>query len=608
MNKVGVLMKIDNKTLTKYLAEVKRIEESRSKNADKKIRSLYKTLLKNLNGFIGEYYTKYADNDGILNGAILQQKAKYASFLEEVDKNIKEITPDISKTIKSTVESSYKACYEGMINGFSKSFDSFKDSFKGLSIKPEVIKAAVENPISGLTLPERLQKHRQDIIYDIKSSITNALMTGERYDTTTKKLAERLDVSYGKANRIVRTESHRVQEKGLLDGAEKIGEKVKNDGLVYAVIWRNMGDIKVRPNIRVHTSKGWKTYKSKTKANHIKMEGQVVEAGGYFDLGNGVKAKSPGESGTPENDCNCRCTLEYEMMTVEEFEERGGRWKNEKGIVKNREEEYNEIEEGTTKLKFAMAEDDYVDYINLINNNPNSSVKNLYKKYGDGVSEITCIPNGGGYNPGNNTLEFGYDDGLTYEGIHKFSTLAHEYGHYFDNAVTFDTLNYKEVDLLNSRVVLGSGVFNFFERIPSSSDEFLDAMRKDKQFIKSIWSNKIQEELYEHHSSAGVQDAIDGMFSYRIRWGHGDTYYNRKYKRIKKFAKHKELQQAYKELGYDATSQTKVMNIVRNYETASEMWANIMSAEICGGEELEYVKRYLPNSYAMLLKIIKGVQ
>ncbi len=329
MNKVGVLMKIDNKTLTKYLAEVKRIEESRSKNADKKIRSLYKTLLKNLNGFIGEYYTKYADNDGILNGAILQQKAKYASFLEEVDKNIKEITPAISKTIKSTVESSYKACYEGMINGFSKSFDSFKDSFKGLSIKPEVIKAAVENPISGLTLPERLQKHRQDIIYDIKSSITNALMTGERYDTTTKKLAERLDVSYGKANRIVRTESHRVQEKGLLDGAEKIGEKVKDDGLVYAVIWRNMGDIKVRPNIRVHTSKGWKTYKSKTKANHIKMEGQVVEAGGYFDLGNGVKAKSPGESGTPENDCNCRCTLEYELMTVEEFAKATGKTVNE---------------------------------------------------------------------------------------------------------------------------------------------------------------------------------------------------------------------------------------------------------------------------------------
>lgn len=329
-------MEFDNKTLAQYLVEVKRIEESRSKGADKEIRSLYKALLKNLNSFIGEYYTKYSNDDGILNVAILQQKAQYSAFLEEVDKNIREITPEISKSIKKAVESTYKACYDGMVKGFGKSAgEKFKESFKGLSIQPEVMKAAVENPISGLTLPERLQKHRQDVIYDIKTSISNSLMTGERFDTTSKKLVERLDISYGKANRIVRTESHRVQEKGLLDGAEAVGDKVKDDGLVYAVIWRNMGDEKVRPNIRVRTPKGWKTYKSKTKANHIKMEGQVVEVGGYFDLGNGVKAKSPGESGTPENDCNCRCYLDYEMMTVEEFQERGGRWKDEQKFVSN---------------------------------------------------------------------------------------------------------------------------------------------------------------------------------------------------------------------------------------------------------------------------------
>ena len=156
----------DNKALDKYLVEVKRVEESRGKGADKEIRSLYKSLLKKLNSFIGEYYTKYSDDNGVLNVAILQQNAKYASFLEEVDKNIKEVTPAISKTIKSTVEKTYKACFEGMINGFSNSAgdSKFKDSFNGLSIKPEVLKAAVENPISGLTLPERLQKHRQDVI------------------------------------------------------------------------------------------------------------------------------------------------------------------------------------------------------------------------------------------------------------------------------------------------------------------------------------------------------------------------------------------------------------------------------------------------------------
>lgn len=37
------------------------------------------------------------------------------------------------------------------------------------------------------------------------------------------------------------------------------------------------------------------------------------------------------------------------------------------------------------------------------------------------------------------------------------------------------------------------------------------------------------------------------------------------------------------------------------------MWANIMSAEINGGFELEYVKKYLPNSYKTLIDILREV-
>lgn len=380
----------DNKALDKYLVEVKRIEESRSKGADKEIRSLYKFLLKKLNSFIGEYYTKYSDDNGVLNVAILQQNAKYASFLEEVDKNIKEVTPAISKTIKSTVEKTYKACFEGMINGFSNSAgdSKFKDSFNGLSIKQEVLKAAVENPISGLTLPERLQKHRQDVMYDIRQSISNSLMTGERFDTTSKKLVERLDVSYGKASRIVRTESHRVQEKGLMDGAEHINDKVKGDGLVYAAIWRNMGDIKVRPNIRVHTSKGWKTVIRKTTANHQKMEGQVIRVGDKFDLGNGVFAKCPGSSGTPENDCNCRCYLEYELMTVEEFAKATGKTveevKKELGVTDKKAEKSftSDDESGIIKVDKMAMQDESITWLPKNSNITSEQYKDL-KKYAE---------------------------------------------------------------------------------------------------------------------------------------------------------------------------------------------------------------------------------
>lgn len=46
----------------------------------------------------------------------------------------------------------------------------------------------------------------------------------------------------------------------------------------------------------------------------------------------------------------------------------------------------------------------------------------------------------------------------------------------------------------------------------------------------------------------------------------------------------------------------------RVYEAASEMWANIMSAEVNGGSSLEYVKKYLPNSYKAFIDILKGVE
>ena len=76
---------------------------------------------------------------------------------------------------------------------------------------------------------------------------------------------------------------------------------------------------------------------------------------------------------------------------------------------------------------------------------------------------------------------------------------------------------------------------------------------------------------------------------------------------LKGFLK-KKLQQAYNDLGLDASNQSKVKSICRQYEAASEAWANIMSAEVCGGESLEYVKKYLPNSYQAMLNILKEVK
>ncbi len=261
-----------------------------------------------------------------------------------------------------------------------------------------------------------------------------------------------------------------------------------------------------------------------------------------------------------------------------------------------------------------MKKDDYNEYMEIIRNHENQDIKKLYNEYADDVSSIK-LGDTGYYRPGNNSLVFDYPQQRYIEnGINKYSTLAHEYGHYFDSRASFENVHYNEIDAIHENVPFGD---KFFSKVPSSSDEFLVAVRKDKEYLQSLGFNGLKEDLYDHDASSGVQDAIDGMFigkNYRIRWGHGEDYYNWKYNSLKNIGKmgktnsEKHLQSVYKTLGFDASSQAKVKSICRNYETASEMWANIMSAIVCGGEELEYIKKYLPNSYNTMIEILKGVK
>ena len=163
----------DKKTLDYYVSELRRVEESRQGNTEKEVKKIYKELLKDLNGFLGNEYAAYSDSDGILSVAILQEKARYAKFLQEVDEHLNGITPKVSKTIKATVQDTYNAVYTGMVDAVTKSIDNTElvKNLKGLSLRPEVMKRAVENPISGLTLPDTLEKHRKETLYAIKQQL-----------------------------------------------------------------------------------------------------------------------------------------------------------------------------------------------------------------------------------------------------------------------------------------------------------------------------------------------------------------------------------------------------------------------------------------------------
>ncbi len=319
-------MPISEKTLRAYEVQLRRIEEHRLKNAEKNIRRIYQALRKDLIAFLAMEYANNAEDD-VLTFDVLYGKGRYARFLEETEKHIDSFTPETRAEITSLVNNTYKAVYAGLVDAVIKTkkvSDVQKELETVKAVRPEVLRRAVLNPVSGLTLPDRLEKRRREIIYDIKQQVGIGLSYGDRYSTIAKRISDSCEFNYTKAIRVARTESRRVLEMGLDDSANEIDTVIKNgsSGLIGVKTWRTMKDERVRPQRRVKTKSGWKTYKSKPNApNHVKMEGQTVLTNELFDLGSGVKSKAPLQSGVAGHDINCRCFIEHDWLTPEEYAE-----------------------------------------------------------------------------------------------------------------------------------------------------------------------------------------------------------------------------------------------------------------------------------------------
>ena len=193
-----------------------------------------------------------------------------------------------------------------------------------------MIRAAVQNPIAGLTLDKRLERNRAQIIYDIKKNIAIGLTQGDSYTTVAKRIAKSVNNDYTKAMLITRTETHRVREQGFEDSGRAAQNDLVGTGYVLSKTWQSMQDSSVR-----HTG----------DANHVKMDGVTVLADEYFELVGGVKAPCPGMSGTPQNDCNCRCYASRDFMSAKEFEKKTGRVLPEKYHKRKAESEATEQEQ-----------------------------------------------------------------------------------------------------------------------------------------------------------------------------------------------------------------------------------------------------------------------
>ena len=312
---------METTNLDKYLSMLKRIEEHREDSAVKDLKKLYKRLLKDLRAQLGDMYANYADENGLLTYAQLHKNALDARLLQEVQSRMNDVTLAEQRLITETVEQTYSNVYSGMVQAVEKAVDNqdLASTFASVrSVKPQALRAAVNNPIHGLSLPAQLERNRANIIYGIKQAVGIGLSVGDRFDTMAKRVQKALigdngtGGSYAKSVRIVRTEAHRVREQGNHDAASDLASKIAPAGFEIVKVWHTMKDERVRPNSVRKTKKGWK-HTSNGQYNHVKMEGQSVPVNEPFQLPSGATAMSPGMSGVAGEDINCRCFVSYEV-------------------------------------------------------------------------------------------------------------------------------------------------------------------------------------------------------------------------------------------------------------------------------------------------------
>lgn len=150
-------------------------------------------------------------------------------------------------------------------------------------------KALINKEVAGKAWEERLKHHTANFMYDVHGIVRRGLEQGDSYTTMARNVKKKFRKEVKKELFLVRTEARRIQEFTKFETMREVDKQV---GLVK--IWHTMKDEAVR-------------------STHQAMEGVEVELDEEFELPSGATCLTPTGTGIPEEDCNCRCFVEYKV-------------------------------------------------------------------------------------------------------------------------------------------------------------------------------------------------------------------------------------------------------------------------------------------------------
>ena len=275
--------------MTKKWKQADRLVATYLRSGEKEIHRAYVTALKEIRNHISLAYERYGGDF-----VSMQKYQRLLKLEQQIGQELRIMTIRTSAATRKAVGKTFAQSYytTGWI------FESEIQARIGFGLLPaKQIEAAIYSPFDPLKWSERLRNSSRLLNEHIRGEITQGLIQGKSYQQTASAVRERLLISEKRALRIVRTETHRAQVQGRLDGFEQ----ARDAGVDFRLQWVA-------------------TLDSRTRDSHQDMDGQIAERideQDIFTSSEGVTTTGPGLSGVPEFDINCRCST---IAVIDGFE------------------------------------------------------------------------------------------------------------------------------------------------------------------------------------------------------------------------------------------------------------------------------------------------
>ncbi len=275
-------------SLNKKLKGTEKIINSLALKTEREIMKNYARQLRGMRSKLADIFDKYFQ-EGKLDFSEIQKYGRLSKLVQSLIKDNKKLYDDDGKLLRETLTEVYNTSFYRTAWAL-ESETRARLGYSAVDLK--TVQLSIQNPFTGLTLNERLERHRTNLIYSLKEELTRGFVNGDTYPQISRRVKDLLEGDAGKAIRIVRTESTRIYNEAQYDSILHAEEQ----GITMTKTWISSRD-------------------DRTRESHEMLDGVTIPVDEPFVI-DGDEGMFPGDFSEARNVINCRCTVEYNVVAI----------------------------------------------------------------------------------------------------------------------------------------------------------------------------------------------------------------------------------------------------------------------------------------------------